>query len=110
MARTAITAAQIDNDGVVASLTAANADGHSITYRDNLFLCVLNGSASPITVTVQTPNTVGGLAIADRAVTVAAGARAYISLDNAELYRQADGAVYVDFSAVTTVTVQAFYI
>lgn len=110
MARTAITAAQIDSDGVVAALTAANVDGHSVVHRENLFLCVLNGSGSPITVTVQTPKTVGGLAVADRAITVAAGASAYISLDNADLYRQSDGAVYVDFSAVTTVTVQAFYI
>lgn len=110
MARTAITAAQIDDDGVVASLTAANADGHSVAHRNSLFLRVTNGSGSSITVTVQTPKTIGGLAVADRAVTVAAGATAYISLGNAELYRQADGAVYVDFSAVTTVTVQAFYV
>ena len=110
MARTVITAAQIDEDGVVASLAAANVDGHSIAHRDNLLLRVTNGSGASITVTVQTPKTIGGLAIADRAITVAAGATVYISLGNAELYRQADGAVYVDFSAVTTVTVQAFYV
>ncbi len=110
MARTALTAAQIDTDGVVAALTAANADGHSIAYRDTLFLRVTNGSASSVTVTVQTPKTVGGLAVADRTVAVAAGATTYINLADADLYRQTDGAVYVDFSAVTTVTVQAFYI
>ena len=110
MARTALTAAQIDEDGVVASLTAANADGHSVAFRDTLFLRVTNGSGSSITVTVQTPKTVSGLAVADRAITVAAGATTYINLGNAELYRQSSGVVYVDFSAVTTVTVQAFYI
>lgn len=110
MARTALTAAQIDEDGVVASLTSANADGHSIVFRSKLFLRVTNGSASSITVTVQTPKTVSGLAVADRPITVAAGATVYINLDNADLYRQSNGTVYVDFSAVTTVTVQAFYI
>lgn len=110
MARTAITAAQIDADGLVASQAAANVDGHSVTWRENLFLCVVNGSGSSITVTVQTPKTYGGLALADLTVTVAAGATVYIPLGNAELYRRSDGTVYVDFSSVTSVTVQALYL
>lgn len=111
MARTTITAAQVDEDGVVASLTSANVDGHQIAHRETLFLRVTNGSGSSITVTVQTPKTVGGLALADRSITVGAGATVYIALGNADLYRRAeDGLIYVDFSAVTSVTVQAFYV
>lgn len=66
------------------------------------------GVPNSINVTLPTPATADGLAVADRAVTVAAGAHAVIGLgasSQAGIYAQLDGSVYVDYSAVTTVTV-----
>lgn len=112
MARTTLTVNTVDADGLVDTLASANADGHSIVLDRNAatWLEVLNGSGSSITVTIQTPKTVGGLAVADRTITVTAGQRQKISLENRDLYLQSDSTVYVDFSAVTTVTVGAFKI
>jgi len=49
-----------------------------------------------------------GLALADLAVAVPAGAERMISLRNVDVYKQPDGFTYVDFSAVASVTVAAF--
>lgn len=113
MARTALTVSEIVRSGLTLSASAANADGHSLVNTDKnaaLLLYVNNGSGSPITVTIQTPGTVDGLAIADRTVTVAAGAERFIGPLTAKDYNQSDGTVYVDFSAVTTVTVMGLKI
>lgn len=66
------------------------------------------GVPNSITVTVPTPATADGLAVDDRAITVAAGAHTVIGLgatSAAGIYAQLDGSVHVDYSAVTTVTV-----
>lgn len=110
MARTALTPVQVPIAGVALSPTAANVDGHSIVYKDTLFLYVNNASASPVTVTIQTPKTISGLGVDDQPVVVAAGAEALIRIGGySDLYRRSDGTVYVDFSAVTSVTVEALY-
>lgn len=108
MARTAITPQAAVAAGTAVTFEAANVDGNSFTAARGRALHVKNGSASPITVTVPTPASVDGLAVADRAVAVAAGAHTVIGLGAATaagIYAQTDGSVYVDYSAVTTVTV-----
>lgn len=105
MPRTAITPQQVVAGGLEVSYEPANVDGNSIsgasTRRD---LTVKNGSAASINVTIPTPGTVDGLAIADRVVAVPAGAEMRIRTDGRP-YRQLGGAVHVDYSAVTSVTV-----
>ncbi len=71
-------------------------------------LLVQNDSAGVVTVTVQTPGNVEGLALAENAVAVAAGAMCAITLDS-RTYKRPNGAadagkVYVDYSAVASVT------
>jgi len=112
MARTALTVNEVVRAGVAFSPSAANVDGHSLANDRNaaLFLYVNNGSGSSVTVTIQTPGTVDGLAVADRTVAVAAAAEKLIGPFPSGVYDQSDGAVYVDFSAVTSVTVAAFKI
>lgn len=110
MARTALTVNQISRAGVALGPAAANVDGHSLAYSENLILYVANGGGSPITVTIQTPGTVDSLAIADKTVTVPAGSNRLMGPFPKAHYRQADGTVYVDFSDVTSVTAAAFYI
>lgn len=108
MARTALTVQQIDSDGVVNSLSAANADGHSVVAGSASFLTVANGSGSSINVTIPSTNTVDGLAVADRVVAVAAGATTHIALNRPRNSTQSNGTQSINFSAVTTVTCAAF--
>ena len=109
MARTALTIQSIVRTGLNPTYTSANADGHSVVNDGKkTFVHVKNGSASSINVTIQTPNTVDDLTVSDRVVAVPAGAERLIGPFPVETYSQSDGAVYVDFSAVTTVTCAAF--
>ncbi|WP_340382322.1 hypothetical protein U5640_36380 [Streptomyces sp. SS7] len=91
---------------VAAAATAANAGGDTALVGPNRFLYVNNGSGSSVTVTLTTPGTVSGLAIADPTYAVAAGKHAIIPLTN--VFRGALGRVAVAYSAATSVTVRPF--
>lgn len=111
MARVSQTTQVIPNGGLTPTMSAPTSgvgNGDIVDVGRN-FLVVLNGGSS-ITVTVITPGTVDGdLAIADRVVTVAAGAvPAVIPLDSPN-YRQPTGSAdagraYVEYSSATSVT------
>ncbi len=73
-----LTPQQISIAGVAPVFTAASAGGDTVPAMERGFIVVRNGSGSSITATVVTPGTVSGLAIADIAVAVAAGADRYI--------------------------------
>ena len=110
MARTAIVPQTMAPTGFVPSFAPANAvGGASIPGDGKTVIHVKNASASPINVTIQTPVQVDGLAVEERVVAVANGAEKIIGPFNAN-YNQADGTVYVDYSAVTSVTVAAYQI
>lgn len=109
MARTAITTQTPNYAGTVPSYAAA--DGVNNMYYVNTgrtILHIKNGGASPITVTIHAPGTADGMTLAGQTVTIANAAEKMICLKNKALYDQADGTVYVDFSAATSVTVAAF--
>lgn len=109
MARTALTLQSIVRTGLSPAYTGANADGHSVTNEGKKTLVhVKNGGGSSINVTIQTPNTVDSLAVSDRVVSVPSGEERMIGPFPVETYNQSDGTIYVDFSAVTSVTVAAF--
>lgn len=105
MARTAITPQTPTAAGAAVTLEAANVDGNSVSLVTPKVLWVKNGSGSPINVTIPTPGTVGGLAIADQVVAVPAAGERFIRLGR--VHRQTTGLAHVDYSAVTTVTVAA---
>lgn len=109
MARTALTLQDMTPAGLEATYSAANADGHSIkNAKENVFLHVKNGDGSDHTVTIQTPATAAGEPIDERQVVVTAGEERFIGLFDRSVFNQvADGSVYVDFDAVTSVTVAA---
>lgn len=70
---------------------------------------VANGSGGSLTVTIVTPNTVdGGLAIADRTVTVPDGESRVIGPFPKSSYNDSSGNVTLQFSATTSVTVELF--
>lgn len=113
MARTALNAQQVTDEGLEAVYTGANIDGHSIDGTGDIVLDVVNGGGTPITVTVETGLTVDGLAVADRAVVVTNGERRHIGrfpprTYNREAVEVVDpGRVWVNFSGITSVTIAA---
>lgn len=84
---------------------AAVSGGDTCATGSDVRLFVKNGSGSSIIVTLATPGTVDGdLAIADRAVSVAAGATTAVPMT--DLYRDpTTGVASITYSATTTVTV-----
>lgn len=106
MARTPITAQVATSAGLTPTFEAANTDGNSYVLRQGRVLRVKNASAAAITVTLPTPGTVDGLAIPERTVNVpATSGDVLIALGKGDAYRQSDGTVLVDYSAVASVTV-----
>lgn len=110
MARTALTVQAISLAGLTPTFNAAMAvDGNSFKNDGNVIIDVKNGSASPITVTIQTPAKVQSIDLAEIVVTVpATTGDKVIGPFDPSLFNQADGSVYVDFSSATTVTIAVF--
>lgn len=110
MARTALSIDEITLTGLELSdvLVAAGADGHYFVNSGDPILVVKNAGASPVNVTVQTPYTRDGLALADLVVAVAAGETVFIGPFPSATFDQsgaARGQVYVDFASVTNMSV-----
>jgi hypothetical protein len=108
MPRTAITPQRITSAGLAPAYEPANVAGNSFRLSTGRFMHVKNGSGGSVTVTIPTPGTVDGLAIADRSVAVPAAGERLIALGTAGTYKQAGGVAFVDYSAVTSVTVAVF--
>jgi hypothetical protein len=114
----ALTVQEISRAGksVTEQLVAPTAT-HGNKFRNDgkTFLRVKNGSASPITVTIDTPGSVDGQALADLTVTVKATGDTD-GLDFVDIgpftatFNQADGYVWAVCSAVTTVEVGAYHL
>lgn len=97
-----------------AAMTAAVAGGHSFVNDGNTILAFLNTNAAARTITIQTPGTVDGLAIADLTVTLAIGSvtpvRVLTSRFPRSVYNQSDGTVLIDYSATANVSVAAIQV
>lgn len=99
----------VDADGLVATYHAASAGGDKVSPGPGQGIHVVNGNAAPTLVTLVTPGTVDGLAVADRVVTVANGTEAFISVP--DTYRNsADGLADITWSVTATVTFAAIRI
>lgn len=85
-----------------AFVQAANTD--TVPANGKVCLWVKNGSGAPITVTIITTAVYSGLAVADVAVVVAAGAEKIIGPFARSLFANAQGEADIDYSATTTVT------
>jgi hypothetical protein len=102
--------------GIVATknmTTPTVTDGDYVPNDGKTFLYAINGSAVPVTLTVATPATVDGQALADLTVTLAATGDAD-GLDKKFIgpftgrSNQSNGAIKVTCNPVTTVTIGAF--
>ena len=92
--------------GAKSVLVAATLGGDTCPAGDGVFLEVNNGGGSSVTVTLATPGTYQGFAIADQATPVPAGERWKIPVPR--IFAAADGRCSITYSGVTTVTVGAF--
>jgi len=109
MSLTTLAVQQIVRTGLSQALAAANADGSYVPNDGRTFLRVKNADASPITVTIETPGTVDGLAIGDLAVVIpATTGDKLIGPFPPDTYNQPDGTIKATFSAVASVTIGAF--
>lgn len=111
MPRSALSVQSVRPEGTAPTYSAANVDGHSIPGTGDVVLHVKNASAASMNVTVQTPGNQEGLAIADQVVAVPASGERFIGRFRPTTYTRDAGAdvgqVYIDFSAVASVTVAA---
>jgi hypothetical protein len=114
---TTLTVQEINRAGksVTEQMTAATATHGDKFINDGKTFCrVKNGSASPVTVTVNTNRTVDGLTVPNLTASVAATGDAD-GLDFLDIgpfppgtFNQSDGYVWVTISSVTTVTIGAY--
>lgn len=99
-----LTAQTVSVAGTAPTYTAAASGGDEAPTGSGLVLYVRNGSASAITVTVTTPGTVQGLAIADATLSVPAAKSGFVPLDN--VYRSpSTGRASITYSASASVDV-----
>lgn len=108
MPRTLITQQTITSTGLGPTYEAANVDGNSFHLVQGRIFHVKNAGTAAITVTIPTPGTVDGLAVADRTISVPAAGERLISLGSGAAYRQTGGVAHADYSSVTSVTVAIF--
>ncbi|WP_435969306.1 hypothetical protein [Streptomyces sp. Qhu_M48] len=86
-----------------AAAVAAAGGGDTAPVGEGLFLYVNNAGGATRTVTIATPGTVHGHAIADATLVIAAAKRGLIPLSN--VFRGATGRAAITYDAVTSVTV-----
>ena len=104
MPRTAITVTQVTRLGVApATATAGYAtNDHSIADNDGrVWLEAASTAGSATVITVETPGTVDGLAVADLTVSVPTNATRIIGPFPPAIYNQSDGSLYVGVEQTT---------
>ena len=86
---------------------AVVADGHKFTNDGRVFLFLIGGTAN-CEITIQTPNTVDALAIADLVFDIPLGATEYRIMGPfpPSVYNQSDGKVYVDWEVANIANVK----
>lgn len=99
-----LTPATISTSGVDPAGAAASGGGDSFPNTGSEFVIVANGGGGDVTVTATTTQTVDGLAVADLAVVVPAGASRAIGPFKRHIY---SATVSLSYSGVVSVTVKA---
>lgn len=108
MARTAIVPQVVTRAGLNPAYAAANVDGHSIP-GDGRTIVHVKTVGTGCTVTLPFPSSleIDGQAPANKTIVIGTNSERLIG-PFPEVYKQSDGTVNIDFSAVTAVTVAAF--
>jgi hypothetical protein len=106
MARTAITPTQVTMAGVaLPAATAGTVDGHFVNNNGRTWLVFSNGNAAARTVTIPTPPTFQGQAVADITISVPGSATHFAcgpfpgELVNRQSGTSEAGALYINYPA-----------
>ena len=112
MADVTVAVENIDQDGLDPAHTGSLSASNNYKFRNDgrLFLYVTNGGGSDCDVTISTPGSEGGNAIADRVVVVTAGEDRMIGPFQPRLFNDPDGDIDVTFSFITSVTVAGLHL
>lgn len=94
----------VTRSGLAATYASAASGGDQFLNNGKMLLHVKNG-ATDCNVTVSTPNTVDGLAIADLTVTVSASTEEFIGPFPASIYNDSSGYVQLSYDDESNVTV-----
>lgn len=110
MARVSLARQQLSDAGVVPVYSPAHAEGHAVENDGRIVLHVFNTRPDPVTVTIRTSYIRAGLKLADRVVEVPPQRAVFVGPFPPDVYNQADGNIYVDYSATDGVTVAALLV
>ena len=102
-----VTAPITTSGSVLGVLAAASVAGDTMNVTDRTFLVIKNADTVPHTVTLITPGTVSGLAIADKPVVVANGTTVFIG-PFGSVFVDSNDILSMTYDAVVAVTVGAF--
>lgn len=107
MARTQLTAVTPDRDGVVSTTESADAaNGNSVPWTGREVFIIDNGDTASHTASISIADTVDGEPVDPKEVAIPAG-ETRVAGTYPDVYRQdADGMVYIDWDADTSVTVR----
>jgi hypothetical protein len=100
-----LTAQTTDRTGAEVSLAACAAGGDEFVNTGNEFIYIENGAVAAQTVTIATPATVDGLAVADRTVEVPAGENWIFGPFPVNTYNDGNAKVQLTYSAVATLNI-----
>src|SRR4051812_23213643 len=101
MPRTDLTVQQVSRIPLTPSYTAANGSGgNSIPNNDGQIMLIVKTVGTGCTLTIPTPGTVDGLAIADKSYVIGTNQERHIGPFPPNVYNQADNGVYLDFDSV----------
>jgi hypothetical protein len=107
MPRTALTVQQVTRTGSRRRIRPATDPAGTRCPTAGKEMIHVKTTTNAVVVTIQTPGTVDGLAIADRTVSIGTSSERMIGPFPPSYYNQADGAVYIDFDVVTGATIAA---
>ena len=95
--------------GLEATFAAAAGGGDEFVNTGSEWVEIVNGDASDMTLTIETPNSIDtDLAITDRTVVVTAGETRKVGPFPTATYNDANSKVQLTYSAVTSLTIGIF--
>ncbi len=104
MARETLTVQPVVRGGLTAGYTSMEASGVAFANNGRTFMHLKVGTGAA-TLTIITPNTVDGLAIADRTVTLPASTETFVGPFQPGVYNQTTDVVHVDVSTAGSVSI-----
>lgn len=106
MPRTNLTSTQISRTGLTPTFGAVDQPNGNdfLNVDERTYIHVKTGGSATV-LTVPTPITIDGLAVADLSVSIGTSSERIIGPFPQQYYNQTDGKVYLDWSVGTSVTV-----